>query len=256
VLDSGCRRKLRCERGWRCSFRIVARAVYDAYDVIGIVEGSNRLRRRPGWHRRDAAGPFEHKAILLETYPHERQEGRLLTGLAKRLAPHVALKPRPADTIYDRTVLLKQVDDFSKLLGTFVRRFKSGGYSLQDCEIKSDCARPARHRPRVELAARFVRGEASTSADISTAEKMSDRFVRWMRQLAWLAPDVLERLVIQRIARSLSRTDLVAAQTCHGRSRWRPCSGRLGPDGYRVTQDITFAADGVSSRDDLPVRRP
>ena len=46
------------------------------------------------------------------------------------------VKPRPTDTIYDRIVDLKQVDDFSKLLGTFLRKFKSGGYSLEDCETK------------------------------------------------------------------------------------------------------------------------
>ena len=80
----------------------------------------------------------EHQTTLIETYSYERQEGRLLTGLAEKLVPHVTLNPRPIDTIYDRIVELKQVDDFSKLLGTFLRKFKSGGYSLQDCETKSD----------------------------------------------------------------------------------------------------------------------
>ena len=54
----------------------------------------------------------------------------LLTGLAEKLAPHVTLNPRPVDIIYDRIVELKQVDDFSKLLGTFLRKFKSGGFRL------------------------------------------------------------------------------------------------------------------------------
>lgn len=87
------------------------------------------------WKRKVHA---EHQTTLIETYSYERQEGRLLTGLAEKLAPHVTLNPRPVDTIYDRIVELKQVDDFSKLLGTFLRKFKSGGYSLQDCETKSD----------------------------------------------------------------------------------------------------------------------
>jgi DNA helicase-4 len=87
------------------------------------------------WKRKVHA---EHQTMLIETYSYERQEGRLLTGLAEKLAPHATLKPRPVDTIYDRIVELKQVDDFSKLLGTFLRKFKSGGYSLQDCETKSD----------------------------------------------------------------------------------------------------------------------
>ena len=87
------------------------------------------------WKRRIHA---EHQTTLIETYSYERQEGRLLISLAEKLAPHVTLKPRPVDTIYDRIVELKQVDDFSKLLGTFLRKFKSGGCSLQDCETKSD----------------------------------------------------------------------------------------------------------------------
>jgi DNA helicase IV len=87
------------------------------------------------WKRKVHA---KHQTTLIETYSYERQEGRLLTGLAEKLAPHVTLNPRPVDTIYDRIVELKQVDDFSKLLGTFLRKFKSGGYSLRDCETKSD----------------------------------------------------------------------------------------------------------------------
>ncbi len=87
------------------------------------------------WKRKVHA---EHQTTLIETYSYERQEGRLLTGLAEKLAPEVTLKPRSPDTIYDRIVELKQVDDFSKLLGTFLRKFKSGGYSLEDCETKSD----------------------------------------------------------------------------------------------------------------------
>lgn len=79
-----------------------------------------------------------HGTVLIETYSYERQEGRLLTGLAEKLAPHVTLKPRPSDTIYDRVVELKQVDAFSQLLGTFLRKFKSGGYSLEDCDAKSE----------------------------------------------------------------------------------------------------------------------
>lgn len=87
------------------------------------------------WKRRVHA---EHETTLIETYSYERQEGRLLIGLAEKLAAHVALKPRPVDMIYDRIVELKQVDDFSKILGTFLRKYKSGGYRLEECAAKSD----------------------------------------------------------------------------------------------------------------------
>ena len=80
----------------------------------------------------------EHETMLIETYSYERQEGRLLIALAEKLAPHVTLMPRQADTIFDRVVEMAQVDTFSQLLATFLRKFKSGGYSLADCDAKAE----------------------------------------------------------------------------------------------------------------------
>lgn len=108
-------------------------------------DGSERLITAPFVNRDEYLAGMEWKrkvhaeygTILIETYSYERQEGRLLTGLAEKLAPHVTLKPRAVNAIYDRIVSLKQVDEFSKLLGTFLRKFKSGGYTLQDCQTKS-----------------------------------------------------------------------------------------------------------------------
>ncbi|MCX7298885.1 MAG: UvrD-helicase domain-containing protein [Rhodobacterales bacterium] len=136
-------------RDYQPDFRLTESGIY--IEHFGVRrekarEGSERLVTAPfvdrdeylagmDWKRKVHA---EHQTTLIETYSYERQEGRLLTGLAEKLAPHVTLNPRPVDTIYDRIVELKQVDDFSKLLGTFLRKFKSGGYSLQDCEAKSD----------------------------------------------------------------------------------------------------------------------
>ena len=136
-------------RDYQPDFRLTESGIYIEHFGVRrqkMADGSERLVTAPfvdrdeylagmEWKRQVHA---EHETTLIETYSYERQEGRLLTGLAEKLAPHVTLKPRPADTIYDRIVELKQVDDFSKLLGTFLRKFKSGGYSLQDCETKSD----------------------------------------------------------------------------------------------------------------------
>ena len=52
-------------------------------------------------------------------------------------------------------------------------------------------------------------GTASTIQDIAAAEKISDRFVGRMMRLAYLSPDVLERLVTQREPAALSLNDLV-----------------------------------------------
>ncbi|MGO7219354.1 UvrD-helicase domain-containing protein [Rhizobium ruizarguesonis] len=86
------------------------------------------------WKRKVHA---EHETILVETYSYERQEGRLLNVLAERLLPHVTLTPRPLEEIFDRVVELKQVDSFSQMLGTFLRKYKGGGYDLASCVAKS-----------------------------------------------------------------------------------------------------------------------
>mgnify|MGYP000114163693 CR=1 FL=1 len=136
-------------RDYQPDFRLVESGIYIEHFGVRrqqMADGSERLITAPfvdrdeylagmEWKRQVHA---EHDTTLVETYSYERQEGRLLTALAEKLAPYVTLKPRPVDKIYDQIVELKQVDDFSKMLGTFLRKFKSGGYSLQDCERKSE----------------------------------------------------------------------------------------------------------------------
>ncbi|KQY13209.1 hypothetical protein [Rhizobium sp. Root482] len=53
-------------------------------------------------------------------------------------------------------------------------------------------------------------GAASTIQDVAAAENISDRFVSRMIRLTYLAPDVLERLVIHRMPPALSLNDLIA----------------------------------------------
>ncbi|HRK69450.1 MAG TPA: hypothetical protein PKY73_18015, partial [Hyphomonas sp.] len=73
----------------------------------------------------------------------------------------------------------------------------------QDPHVLRAIARAWNWRRKIE------RGEASTIADIAGAEKVADRFVSRMMRLAYLAPDVLEKLLIQRIPPALSLNDLV-----------------------------------------------
>ena len=136
-------------RDYQPDFRLTESGIYIEHFGVRrqkMADGRDRLTTAPfvdreeylegmEWKRRVHA---EHGTTLIETFSYERQEGRLLTGLAEKLAPHVTLRPRPVDTIYDRIVELKQVDDFSKMLGTFLRKYKSGGYRIEDCATKSD----------------------------------------------------------------------------------------------------------------------
>ncbi|WP_407925853.1 UvrD-helicase domain-containing protein [Alterinioella nitratireducens] len=136
-------------RDYQPDFRLIESGIYIEHFGVRrqkMADGSERLITAPFVDRDEYLASMEwkrqvhadHETTLIETYSYERQEGRLLTALAAKLAPHVTPNPRSPETIYDRIVELKQVDDFSKLLGTFLRKFKSGGYSLQDCETKSD----------------------------------------------------------------------------------------------------------------------
>jgi hypothetical protein len=74
----------------------------------------------------------------------------------------------------------------------------------QDAHVLRAIARAWSWRRKLET------GAASTLQDIAAAEKVSDRFVSRMLRLAYLAPNVLEKLLIHRIPPALSLNDLMA----------------------------------------------
>ncbi len=136
------------KRDYQPDFRLTESGVYIEHFGVRrqrMADGSEQLLTAPFVDREEYLAGMEwkrqthalRKTTLIETYSYERQEGRLLTGLAEKLDSHVTLTPRSAESIYDKIVEMNQVDDFSKLLGTFLRKYKSGGYSLKDCETKS-----------------------------------------------------------------------------------------------------------------------
>lgn len=73
----------------------------------------------------------------------------------------------------------------------------------QDAHVLRAIARAWSWRRKIE------RGEVSTIADIAKAAKVTDRFVSRMMRLAYLSPDVLEKLAIHRIPPALSLNDLM-----------------------------------------------
>ena len=58
---------------------------------------------------------------------------------------------------------------------------------------------------------RLDSGEVSTVNEIATAEKVTDRFVSRVMRLAYLSPDVLERLLLQREPPAVSVNELINA---------------------------------------------
>jgi len=53
-------------------------------------------------------------------------------------------------------------------------------------------------------------GEFNTAQDLAVAEGISDRFISRMMRLSYLSPDVLQRLVTQRVPLALSLNELIA----------------------------------------------
>ena len=80
----------------------------------------------------------QHETVLIETYSYERQEGRLLEALAEKIGPYATLRPRPLETLFDRVIDLYQIDSFVQLLATFLRNFKSGAYTFEECRKKAE----------------------------------------------------------------------------------------------------------------------
>ena len=74
----------------------------------------------------------------------------------------------------------------------------------QDPHVLRAIARAWRWRRQLET------GAASTIQDIAAAEKVSDRYVGRLLRLAFLAPQVLEHLVMHRMPTALSLKDLIA----------------------------------------------
>jgi hypothetical protein len=60
---------------------------------------------------------------------------------------------------------------------------------------------------------RLEAGEAATIQEIAKAEKVSDRFVSRVMRLAYLSPNVIERLLIWREPPSVTINELIEATT-------------------------------------------
>ena len=120
------------------------------------------------WKRRVHA---ERGTILIETYSFERQDGRLLTALAEKVAPHVTVRPRPAEAIYDRIIELNHVDTFSKLFGDVpaqVQERRLQPRRLRE-DVRADEARRAGDCVPEGLSRRSSRNTRNGSAVASTS---------------------------------------------------------------------------------------
>lgn len=86
----------------------------------------------------------KNETTLIETYSYERQEGRLIEALAEKIEPYATLRPRRPEVLFDRIVEMNQIDGFVRQLGSFLRNYKSGGYTFEDCAEKAKTAKLGR----------------------------------------------------------------------------------------------------------------
>ena len=82
------------------------------------------------WKRRIHA---EHGSVLIETFSHERAEGKLVRNLMEKLAAHgVSLSPIPRDKVFAILEEQERVDPFTRLLATFLKHFKGARLTIRE----------------------------------------------------------------------------------------------------------------------------
>ena len=74
--------------------------------------------------------------ILIETYSYEQSEGVLLKNLAEKLAPYATPKPIPINKMFESLNALGAIDQFSEILASFLRLYKSSSLSIKECQLK------------------------------------------------------------------------------------------------------------------------
>ncbi len=100
------------------------------------------------WKRRLHA---EHGTVLIETFSHEKTDGRLLRNLAKKIEDQgVTLSPIPREEVFSVLEDKGRIDPFIRVLATFLQHFKGSRLSLEDV------ARRARSLEDEGRAAAFV----------------------------------------------------------------------------------------------------
>ena len=73
----------------------------------------------------------EHGTILVETFSHERMDGKLIRNLTEKLAAHgVTPSPIPRDQVFAALEGQGKIDSFTRLLATFLQHFKGSRLSF------------------------------------------------------------------------------------------------------------------------------
>ena len=92
-----------------------------------------------------------HGTVLIETFSHERAEGRLIARLREKLAAHgVAFSPVPREEVFAVLEEQGRVDPFTRLVATFLQHFKGARLSFDQISRRAT-ALPERARAEAFL---------------------------------------------------------------------------------------------------------
>ena len=101
-----------------------------------------KYRRDMEWKRQVHA---QHGTVLVETFSHERVEGKLIRNLTEKLAAHgVSLSPIPRDKVFAVLEEQGRIDTFTRLLATFLQHFKGARVSFAEIAGRAATLRAGR----------------------------------------------------------------------------------------------------------------
>ena len=80
----------------------------------------------------------KHGTILIETFSHEKAEGKLIPNLKQKLAEcDVTLSPIPSDQVFAALEEQERVDPFTRLVATFLGHFKEAQLSFREVDQRA-----------------------------------------------------------------------------------------------------------------------
>ena len=119
-------------------------ALSESNDTPPFIDRDEYLRSLD-WKRRLHA---EHGTVLVETYSHEKDAGRLTGNLAEKLAVHgIKLSPIPSRNTFSALEQQGRIEPFTRLVATFLHHYKGAQLSADDVARR---AARARNRLRAE----------------------------------------------------------------------------------------------------------
>lgn len=187
-------------RAYQPDFRLTESGIY--IEHFGVRrrrqdDGADYLYTAPGIDRDKYLADMEwkrdvhrsHGTLLTETFSYERDEGSLTAALAAKLAPHVTLAPVPEEAVLQRLETLGRFDAFTLTLATFLRHFKSGGLTIDQCRSRArQSDNPSRSTAFLDIFEHVFAAYQQRLGSRIDFEDMIDRAANYVRSGRYSSP--------------------------------------------------------------------